>query len=121
MAVSETFTPDDYAVITFGSLSEAEEVFSLPNYYISPNGDGLNEYLYIEELEESPNNELRIFDRRGLLVFSQDNYTDQFRGISNVDGLVINREKGLPEGVYFYIVRLKDLNTEYQGFLYLNR
>ena len=75
----------------------------------------------IDELADSPNNQLRIYDRRGLLVFTQDNYTDQFNGISNVDGLVFDRDAGLPEGVYFYVVRLLDLGTEYQGFLYLRR
>ncbi|MBC2839049.1 gliding motility-associated C-terminal domain-containing protein [Robiginitalea sp. SC105] len=119
--ISDVFTPDDYVVLTFGSLSEAEEVFKLDNFYISPNGDGINDFLRIDELLNSPNNELRIYDRRGLLVFSQDNYTDQFNGFSNVDGMVINRGAGLPEGVYFYVVRLLDLDTEYQGFLYLQR
>ena len=120
-AVSEPFFPDDFHVITFGSLSEIEEVASLPNYYVSPNEDGINDFLQIDELADSPNNQLRIYDRRGLLVFTQDNYTDQFNGISNVDGLVFDRDAGLPEGVYFYVVRLLDLGTEYQGFLYLRR
>ena len=120
-AVSEVFTPDDYEVITFGGLGVPEDVSDLDNFYVSPNGDGINDFLYIEELEESPNNQLRIYDRRGLLVFAMDNYTNEFNGISNVEGLVIDREAGLPEGVYFYLLRMDDLGLEYQGFLYLQR
>ncbi|WP_088342281.1 gliding motility-associated C-terminal domain-containing protein [Robiginitalea sediminis] len=120
-ALSETIVPDEYEVITFAGLAEPEELFTLPNFYMSPNNDGLNDRLIIEELEASPNNNLRIYDRRGLLVFEQDNYTDQFDGTSNVDGFVFNRDAGLPEGVYFYLVRMLDLGVEYQGFLYLRR
>jgi gliding motility-associated-like protein len=120
-AISGTFVPDDYEVLTFAGGGVAEEVFDLPNYYLSPNGDGLNDFLVIEELAESPNNELRIYDRRGLLVFEASNYQNTFNGFSNTDNLVLDRQAGLPEGVYFYVVRLLDLGTEYQGFLYLNR
>ncbi len=49
------------------------------------------------------------------------NYTDQFGGISNIDNLVINRDQGLPEGVYFYVISLDDLSLNYQGFLFLDR
>ena len=120
-AISEEFIPDAFEVLTFASLAEPEELFTLPNYYISPNGDGLNDQLIIEELEASPNNLLKIYDRRGLLVFEQENYSNQFFGVSNVSGLVFDREAGLPEGVYFYLVRMFDLGVEYQGFLYLRR
>ena len=120
-AISDVFRPDDFQVLTFASLGEPEELVKLPNYYLSPNGDGINDFLVIEELEQSPNNELRIYDRRGLLVFSEDNYSNDFEGIANVDGLIINREAGLPEGVYFYLVSMLDLGLEYQGFLYLRR
>jgi len=118
---SETFVPDDFEVITFGSLAEPEDILTLDNYFISPNGDGINDVLVIEEMELSPNNSLRIFNRDGLKVFEMINYTNEFGGISNVDNLVINREQGLPEGVYFYVISLDDLGLNYQGFLYLDR
>lgn len=120
-AISGTFVPDQYEVLTFAGGSIPGEVFDLPNYYLSPNGDGLNDFLVIEELIDSPNNQLRIYDRRGLLVYEAVNYDGGFNGVSNTDNLVINREAGLPEGIYFYVIRMLDLDTEYQGFLYLNR
>lgn len=118
---SENFVPDDYEIITFGSLAEPQEILMLDNYIVTPNGDGINDELIIPELELSPNNSVRIFDRNGLLVFEQLNYTNEFNGFANTDNLVINRESGLPQGVYFYLVTLDDLNLDFQGFLYLSK
>ena len=116
---SGTFVPDDYDIITIGSLLVPQDRLTIDNFYLSPNGDGINDALVIEELALSSQNELKIYDRNGLLVFQKENYTNEFTGISNVDNLVINREAGLPGGVYFYIVNMYDLGYEFQGFLYL--
>ena len=120
-AISEPFVPDAFEVLTFGSLAEPEELLTLDNFFLSPNGDGINDVLVIEELADSPNNNLQIYDRRGLKVFEMENYTDEFGGVSNVDNLVLDKEAGLPEGVYFYLLRMYDLGQEFQGFLFLDR
>lgn len=117
---SQNFLPDDYEIITFGSLAEPEELINLDNYIVTPNGDGVNDYLEIPQLELSPNNSVRIFDRNGLMVFEQINYTNEFVGIANTDNLVIKRNAGLPFGVYFYVVTLDDLGLNFQGYLYLS-
>ena len=75
--------------------------------------------LIIPEMAQSPHNSIKIYDRNGLKVFEMDNYTDQFDGYANVGDLVINRNAGLPYGVYFYLVSLYDLELDFQGFLYL--
>ena len=118
---SFSFVPDDYEIITLGNLGVPTELLTLENYFISPNGDGTNDFLIIPELEQSPNNTLRVYDRHGLKVFQMDNYTNEFNGFSNIDNFVINRKKGLPAGVYFYIVSMDDLDLNFQGFLYLAR
>ena len=120
-ALSEPIVPDAFEVLTFGSLAEPEELLTLDNFFLSPNGDGVNDVLIIEELADSPNNNLQIYDRRGLKVFEMENYTDEFGGVSNVDNLVLDKEAGLPEGVYFYLLRMYDLGQEFQGFLFLDR
>lgn len=119
--VSAPFIPDNYEILTFGALGEPTDILDLDNYLITPNGDGLNDFLTIPELEQSPNNILRIYDRNGLKVFEKRNYVNEFNGFSNVDNMVIAREKGLPVGIYFYIVSMEDLNLDFQGFLYLSR
>ena len=118
---SAPFIPNGYEVITFGSLAEPTDIISLDNYLLTPNGDGINDFLVIPELDQSPNNSLRIFDRNGLKVFEMINYTNEFGGVSNTDNIVINRGQGLPEGVYFYLISMDDLGLNYQGFLYLQR
>ncbi|QXP51777.1 gliding motility-associated C-terminal domain-containing protein [Cellulophaga sp. HaHa_2_1] len=116
---SEEFLPDDYEIITIGSLLVPQDRLTIDNFYLSPNGDGINDVLVIEELELSSQNELKLYDRNGLLVFRQENYTNEFAGISNIDNNVIQRDAGLPSGIYFYIVNMYDLGYEFQGFLYL--
>ena len=118
---SDVFVPDDYGAITFASLAIVTEIVNLDNYYLTPNNDGRNDALIIPELEQSPNNQLQIFDRFGLKVFDKANYTNEFRGFPNVGNVVVGEKNGLPAGVYFYLATLNDLGTEYQGFLYLRR
>ena len=66
------------------------------------------------------NNSIQIFDRYGLKVFDMENYTNtEFTGVASTNNFVIAKEKGLPSGVYFYILSLKDIGLDFQGFLYL--
>ena len=119
--ISEKFIPSDYAVITFASATESNESPTLDNYLVTPNGDGVNDFLYIEDLQRSKDHMLRIFDRNGLKVYEEKNYTNGFTGYSNINNLVINRNQGLPDGVYYYVIDMYDLNLSYQGYLYLER
>ena len=96
--ISEKFVPDDYAIITFASEATAKELLTLDNYLVTPNGDGINDALYIEELELSNDDTISIYNRQGQKVYEEDNYTNGFTGYSNVDNLVINREPDCPMG-----------------------
>ncbi len=123
---SDTFVPNNYGAITFGTVPLPTDTFpvnnpSLGNYFLSPNGDGINDFLVIDGLEESPNNVLIIYNRLGQKVFERTNYVNEFNGFANTDNFVISRDTGLEEGIYYYIVTLNDLNLEYQGFLFLDR
>ncbi len=118
-AVSDAFIPNNYAVLTFGAFAEPRDYLDLEDYLVTPNGDGINEFLNIPELAQSPNNHMKIYDRNGSKVFDKVDYTNEFNGFSNVDNIVINRNKGLPSGVYFYIVSMDDIDLTFQGYLYL--
>ena len=120
-ALSSPFVPDDYEALTFGIVDITTEIPDLANYLLTPNGDGINDFLHIDELALSNNNWLRIYDRNGMLVFEKYNYTNEFRGYANKGDVVLNRSNGLPQGVYFYLVMMEDLGLEYQGYLYLDR
>ncbi len=97
---------------TFGSQANAPE-----NYLLTPNGDGANDYLLLDSTERSPNNEIKIFNRYGILVFEKTDYKDEFQGLSNKK--MIGKGEKLPSGIYYYIIKLKDLGTDHQGFFYL--
>lgn len=119
---SQSFVPDNYEILTLASsLGEPQEVITVDNYLVTANGDGNNDSLIIPELEQSPNNSLQIFDRFGLKVFEMENYTDEFRGFANTGTVVMGKDKGLPSGVYFFVVEMKDVKLDFQGFLYLTR
>lgn len=119
---SASFIPDDYEIITFGdSLGEVSELINTDNFLVTPNGDGINDVLVIPETDLSPNNSIQIFDRYGLKVFEMNNYTNEFSGFATTNNFVIAKDKGLPSGVYFYILSLDDIDLAFQGFLYLAR
>jgi len=119
VAISDTFVPDDFEALTFAASGEPRDFLDLDNYFVFPNGDGINDFLEIPELAQSPNNHMLIFDRDGHKVFDKVNYTNEFNGFANEGSFLIKRDNGLPSGVYFYIVSLDDLDLEFQGFLYL--
>lgn len=118
---SKEFTPSDYAIITIGGKTNDLAILDgiiLDNYYMTPNGDGINDYLVIEGIEGFQDNVLEIYNRYGRLVFSKQNYTNEFNGISNVDA-VVSKNVGLPSGIYYYIIKLNDIDFKHQGFLHL--
>lgn len=119
---SEEFLPNDYEIITIGGNDDELETFStieLDNYFMTPNGDGQNDILELDGVEESPNNVLQIFDRYGVLVYSKTNYQNEFNGRSNME-TVVTRDSGLASGIYFYIITMNDLRQKHQGYLYIS-
>ena len=119
---SDELIPDEYEAFTFGSVLEN----NLPspnsaNYLITPNGDGINDFLFIPDLENYEYNTVQIFNRYGRKVFEAENYTNQFDGAYSLTGPTVGKDSGLPEGVYFYIVNLVDVQLNFQGFLYIDR
>ena len=67
---------------------------------VSPNGDGANDFLYIEGISAYPGNKLSIMNTGGALVFEAKDYgkngNNLFNGHSNKTGTL------LKPGTYFY-------------------
>ena len=124
--VSEKFVPNDFAALTFGTIPLPTDTFAvnnptLGNYFISPNGDGTNDFLVFDNLQDAGANLVIIYNKFGQKVFELANYTNEFNGVANMGNLVLNHEIGLPEGIYYYIVDLPEQNLQYQGFFFLDR
>ncbi|MGI9553211.1 MAG: gliding motility-associated C-terminal domain-containing protein [Aurantibacter sp.] len=113
---SNPFNANDYEIFTLGFLFDLEA--NKPgNYALTPNGDGINDAFTLKIMEQSPNNLLKIFNKEGRLVYEKTNYQNEFRGFANKNNGRNNQQ--LSQGVYFYILELKDLNQKYQGYFYL--
>ncbi|QEH41186.1 Calx-beta domain-containing protein [Chitinophaga sp. XS-30] len=81
---------------------------------LSPNGDGKNDVMIIENIEKYPRNEIVIVNRWGGTIYKTSNYNNQsnnFKGRSNTGGGTGN---DLPDGSYFYILHVWDSNGKMQ-------
>jgi gliding motility-associated-like protein len=86
---------------------------------VSPNGDAMNDYFMIGNIDLFPSNVVKIFNRWGDKVYEQKGYnnTDKFfTGKNNVGG-----SQELPSGVYFYSINKGDGSEEITGYLSLKR
>lgn len=105
--------------------AEAEDDLVVYNV-VTPNGDGSHDVLKIENIENFPNNTVRIYNRWGVLVFSTRSYNTQgnvFDGTSQGRATIAQDNK-LPVGTYFYILEYQRENGQMKtlsGYLYLNR
>ncbi len=109
-----------FALATVSALFEDGNAVA-GDYFVSPNGDGINDALVLEHLElEGKNNQIHIFNRAGQKVFEFTNYTNQFTGFANTGSSFFGSGARLPDGVYYYIVELLDEGLRFQGFFVLD-
>ncbi|SDQ78689.1 gliding motility-associated C-terminal domain-containing protein [Flagellimonas zhangzhouensis] len=117
---TQTLIPSDICDNT-GPI-EAFEIFN----GITPNNDGINDYFQINGIEIYPNNNLKIFNRWGVLIYEADGYgldSKWFYGVSE-GRATLQKDRELPSGTYFYILSFTGDNpgeSSYSGYLYINR
>ncbi len=73
----------------------------------TPNGDGINDYWDIKNIDDYPNAEVNVYDRYGQVVFKSIGYSKPWDGTYN--------GKKAPVGTYYYIIDLKDDNLPKQA------
>lgn len=86
---------------------------------VSANGDALNDFLHIGNIERYPENKFTLFNRWGDKIFEIENYDNRqrvFRGRSNING-----EKDLVNGTYYYVLETKKDGLKINGFLTLKK
>ena len=76
---------------------------------ITPNGDGKNDFFYVNGIHIYPQNELMIVNKWGDVMYKASNYTNTWDG------------GDLPDGSYFYVLRLLSENKILSGGLTLAR
>ena len=94
----------------------------IPNQGVSAsNNDGVNDTWVIENIHLYPDNNVRLYNRWGNLIWERDDYDNEtivWDGKSNVGGISIGSQ--LPDGTYFYTIQLNDEDDSvYNGFLIL--
>ncbi|MDB5119346.1 MAG: hypothetical protein JWN56_564 [Sphingobacteriales bacterium] len=76
--------------------------------HVSANADGQgNDFLFIQNIELYPENEIQIYNRWGILVYETKNYDNDlnaFKGSSNRNG----NSENVVDGVYYYLFKYKD-------------
>lgn len=86
---------------------------------VSPNGDGKHDFLEIENVEFFPDNQVKILNRWGAIVFEikgYDNANNKFNGKANKGG-----QGELPSGTYYYHINLGNGSPEINGHLSLRK
>ncbi|MBU2995181.1 gliding motility-associated C-terminal domain-containing protein [Cellulophaga baltica] len=105
---------NDIATVVIGVesvLTEADCGFVFNQF--SPNGDGINDLLVINCIEEFQNVSLEIFDRYGNQVYSNSNYDNTWDGTGN--------NGNVPKGTYYYILDLGDDFSSVKGWIQIIR
>jgi gliding motility-associated-like protein len=85
----------------------------------SPNGDGVNDYFEIQNLDQYPENNIIILNRWGDKVFEEKPYKNDWDG-RNHFGLTVGGDE-LPVATYFYLLDLGNGTPVKKGFVYLTR
>ena len=87
-------------------VKDEKNVF-IPNV-ITPNGDGVNDVWNISDLNEIfQNHELTVINRWGDEVYRARPYNNDWGGTYN--------GQLLPDGTYYYIIKLNDINKVISG------
>ena len=81
---------------------------------LSPNGDGINDCLILDHLEDREDIRVaEVFNRYGAKVFELNDYVDQWCG-TDQNGEI------LPVGTYFYIIYFNSNKEPITSWIYLN-
>ena len=107
------------SIITILTLTVKEDTTTSTPKAFSPNGDGVNDYFIIKNIEYYPHNHILIFNRWGDKVYEASPYENKWDG-KNYFGLKIGGNT-LPDGTYFYILDLGNGSSKQKGYIFISR
>ena len=90
---------------------------------LTPNGDGINDTWMIYNIENHPNNIVRVYNRWGNEVFSARSYQNDWDGRYVKSNGSVGSDSLLPEASsYYYQIDLDGNGTvDYDGWLYITK
>lgn len=77
---------------------------------VSMNNDGLNDFFFIENIEEYPNNRLTVYNRWGVQLYDH-------KGYDNVNNVWPAKDEDLVSSTYFYILDIGDGSKPVKGWV----
>jgi gliding motility-associated-like protein len=93
---------------------KVEEDYNIkPANIITPNGDGKNDFFYIENIDFYPKNTIKIFDKSGRLVYTKQGYLNEWDGTLNGVALGTN--------TYYYVLSFGENIKQFKGAITLIR
>jgi gliding motility-associated-like protein len=102
---------------------DADQCKVVPELGFSPNGDGNNEAWVIKNIEEYPNNSVKIFNRWGNSIYEVKSYNNTDRAWSGQSSgkWIISSDLKVPDGTYFFVIDLGDGSKSIGGYIVLKR
>lgn len=82
---------------------------------VTPNGDNKNDFFYLGNIDQFPNNVVTIYSRWGQLMSRIEKYDNVDRKWNGSD----SNNKTAPSGTYFYVIELGDGSKPIKGWLEL--
>ena len=87
------------------TITVVEDYNVTPNNLLTPNGDGVNDTWAVENIFSYPNNEVKVFDKAGRLVFTQKGYANTWDA------------SNLTPDTYYYIIIFGPEVAPKKGFI----
>lgn len=110
---TDKITLSDLTAVTMESLGKEAYSDLIANNMITPNGDGVNDTWIVKNIHLYPNNELKIYDREGRIVFNMIGYDNTWGGTFNGNAL--------PEDSYYYVLYFDSGKAKRSGFISIVR
>lgn len=82
---------------------------------VTPNGDNKNDFFYLGNIDQFPNNVVTIYSRWGQLMSRIEKYDNVDRKWNGSDA----NNKTAPSGTYFFVIELGDGSKPIKGWLEL--
>jgi gliding motility-associated-like protein len=88
-------------------------MLEMPSGY-SPNGDNKNDFFIVHGIEAFPNNVITVYNRWGNVVYTKDNYNNEWNG-EDMAG------SALPDATYYVVLKVNGGEITLTGYVDLRR
>lgn len=107
---------ESYSALTLVAKEASKTIVNISQGF-TPNGDGINDFWYIENIKAYPNAHIQVYTRWERLVFETKNgYQNTWKGTFE------NNQEPLPDGSYAYLIDLEgDGSMDLYGWIYITR